>query len=40
MLTRLVEADPSVAKIDAVMMGAVDFGHRAMVEWLLAHGAN
>lgn len=40
MLTRLVEADPSVAKRDAVMMGAVDFGHYAVVEWLLAHGAN
>jgi ankyrin repeat protein len=39
-LARLVEADPSVAKLDAVMMGAVDFGHRAIVEWLLAHGAN
>jgi ankyrin repeat protein len=40
MLTRLVEADPSVAKRDAVMMGAVDFSHYALVEWLLAHGAN
>jgi ankyrin repeat protein len=39
-LTRLVEADPSVAKRDAVMMGAVDFCHYSVVEWLLAHGAN
>jgi hypothetical protein len=39
-LDRLVDADPSVAALDAVMMGAVDFGHHALVEWLLAHGAN
>ena len=39
-LTRLVEAEPSVAKQDAVMMGAVDFSHYLVVEWLLAHGAN
>lgn len=39
-LKRLVEADPSVAKRDAVMMGAVDFSHYDLVEWLLAHGAN
>ncbi|HEX7807480.1 MAG TPA: ankyrin repeat domain-containing protein, partial [Thermoanaerobaculia bacterium] len=25
---------------DSVMMGAVDFAHHALVEWLLAHGAN
>ena len=39
-LTRLVDADPDVARIDSVMMGAVDFAHHALVEWLLAHGAN
>jgi ankyrin repeat protein len=39
-VTRLVEADPSLAKQDVVMMGAVDFSHYALVEWLLAHGAN
>lgn len=39
-LARLVEEDPSVARPDAVMMGAVDFGHHALVEWLLARGGN
>jgi hypothetical protein len=39
-LERLVQADPSVVTRDAVMMGAVDFSHHAVVEWLLAHGAN
>jgi ankyrin repeat protein len=33
-------ADPSTARLDAVMMGAVDFGHHALVQWLLAHGGN
>src|SRR4029450_11494185 len=33
-------ADPSAARSDAVLMGAVDFGHHAIVEWLLARGAN
>jgi ankyrin repeat protein len=39
-LARLVGDDPSVARLDAVMMGAVDFGHHALVEWLLARGGN
>jgi ankyrin repeat protein len=39
-LTSLVDADPKVARADAVMMGAVDFGHHAIVDWLLARGAN
>jgi ankyrin repeat protein len=39
-LATMVERDPGVARSDAVMMGAVDFGHHALVEWLLAHGAN
>jgi hypothetical protein len=39
-LARLVEEDPSVARLDSVMMGAVDFGHHALVEWLLARGGN
>jgi ankyrin repeat protein len=39
-LAAIIEADPSVAKSDAVMMGAVDFGHHALVDWLLARGAN
>lgn len=32
--------DPAIARQDSVMMAAVDFGHHALVEWLLAHGAN
>jgi ankyrin repeat protein len=39
-LVTMVEQDPGVARSDAVMMGAVDFGHHALVEWLLARGAN
>ena len=39
-LTRMFEAGPSVARLDSVMMAAVDFQHHAIVEWLLAHGGN
>lgn len=39
-LKRLVDADPSVACLDPVMMAAVDFHHYALVEWLLARGGN
>jgi ankyrin repeat protein len=39
-LAAMIETDPSVVVSDAVMMGAVDFGHHALVEWLLAHGGN
>jgi hypothetical protein len=39
-LETLVEQHPDVATSDAVMMGAVDFGHHALVEWLLARGGN
>ncbi len=39
-LSRVIADDPSIAKQDAVMMGAVDFSHHDLVEWLLAHGAN
>ena len=39
-LARLIAADPSVARLDAVFMGAVDFRHYALVEWLLEQGAN
>ncbi len=39
-LARMVETDPDVARLDAVMMGAVDFEHHALVEWLLARGGN
>ncbi len=39
-LSAMYEEDPAVARLDPVMMGAVDFRHHAVVEWLLAHGAN
>jgi ankyrin repeat protein len=39
-LERLVQADPSIAAQDAVMMGAVDFSHHDLVRWLLDRGAN
>jgi ankyrin repeat protein len=39
-LATIVAQDPGVARSDAAMMGAVDFGHLALVEWLLARGAN
>ena len=40
MVATMVEQDPAIARSDAVMMGAVDFAHHELVEWLLAHGAN
>jgi len=39
-LSAMVEKDPTIAQLDVVMMGAVEFRHHALVEWLLAHGAN
>jgi ankyrin repeat protein len=39
-LAALVEAKPTIARSDAVMMAAVDFGHRDLVRWLLERGAN
>jgi len=39
-LQRLIANDPSIAQRDDVMMGAVDFAHHALVEWLIAHGGN
>lgn len=39
-LAQLVADDPAIVKQDAVMMGAVDFKHYALVEWLIAHGGN
>jgi ankyrin repeat protein len=39
-LARLLEGDPSIARLDSVMMGAVDFRHHALAEWLLQHGGN
>jgi ankyrin repeat protein len=39
-LAAMFENDPEVVHIDGVIMGAVDFRHYALVEWLLAHGGN
>jgi ankyrin repeat protein len=39
-LAALIAAKPEIAKLDAVMMGAVDFGHYDLVTWLLSQGAN
>jgi len=39
-LAALIAAAPAIAKSDAVMMGAVDFGHHDLAQWLLAHGGN
>lgn len=39
-LERLIAADPAVVRQDAVLMGAVDFRHHALVEWLLTQGAS
>jgi ankyrin repeat protein len=39
-LAALIAAKPDIAKSDAVMMGAVDFGHHDLVTWLLSQGAN
>jgi ankyrin repeat protein len=36
----MVENDPAVARLDVVIMSAVEFRHHALVEWLLARGAN
>jgi ankyrin repeat protein len=39
-LAALIAAKPDIARSDAVMMGAVDFSHYALVTWLLSQGAN
>lgn len=39
-LIRLIEEDPAVARLDSVMMGAVDFSHHELVAWLLERGGN
>jgi ankyrin repeat protein len=39
-LARLIAADPSIARLDSVMMAAVDFSHHALVRWLIERGAN
>jgi ankyrin repeat protein len=39
-LARLIDADPSIARTDDVMMAAVDFRHHDLVAWLIERGAN
>jgi ankyrin repeat protein len=39
-LAEFVARDPNVARRDAVLTAAVDFGHHDMVRWLLALGAS
>ncbi|HSB54076.1 MAG TPA: ankyrin repeat domain-containing protein [Gemmatimonadales bacterium] len=39
-LVRLARDNPAVLREDAVLMGAVDFRHHALVRWLLSQGAN
>jgi ankyrin repeat protein len=39
-LAALIAANPVIARLDAVMMGAVDFSHYDLVTWLLSQGAN
>jgi ankyrin repeat protein len=39
-LAAMFANDPEIVHLDGVMMGAVDFRHFALVEWLLAHGAD
>jgi ankyrin repeat protein len=39
-LQALAERQPGVVLDDLVMMGAVDFGHRDIVTWLLSQGAS
>ena len=39
-LAKLIDADPKITESDDVLMGAVDFGHYDLVEWLLDLGAS
>ncbi|HEY7551348.1 MAG TPA: ankyrin repeat domain-containing protein [Hyphomicrobiaceae bacterium] len=39
-LADLVARNPDIARSEAVMMAAVDFGHHELVRWLLFQGAN
>jgi Ankyrin repeats (many copies) len=39
-LADLIARDPAIARSDAVVMAAVDFGHHEIVRWLLSQGAN
>lgn len=39
-LAMLIAADPAIARRDAVLMGAVDFGHHDLARWLIGEGAD
>ena len=39
-IQRLVAADAPVARLESVMMCAVEFRHHDLVQWLLQHGGN
>jgi ankyrin repeat protein len=39
-LAKLLDAQPSLVKLDAVFVSAAAFGHHELVEWLLSKGAN
>ena len=39
-LATLCQSMPEIARSETVMMGAVDFGHHELVEWLLHRGAD
>jgi hypothetical protein len=39
-LVRLAKGNPALLREDAVLMGAVDFRHHALVRWLLSQGGN
>jgi hypothetical protein len=39
-LVRMISADPSIATRPTVVKSAVDFGHRALVGWLIDRGAD
>lgn len=39
-LAMLIDADPGLARSDAIMMAAVDFRHHDLVRWLLERGAD
>jgi hypothetical protein len=39
-LAKLIKADPSLARMPAVLHGAVDLRHHALVLWLLGQGAD
>jgi ankyrin repeat protein len=39
-LTKLIQADPAIVESEAVLVNAAAYGHHALVQWLLARGAN